>query len=207
MNLVGKIFTVLIFVLSLVFMVMAMMVYAAHKNWRLAVDNPNPTSIAPLGLKQRLDQEKNTSAKLKEERDRLDAEKSRELQRKTESLATLETEVAQLKEERVRQEQELAKKVNELRQATAVATAALAEAKKWGDEVVGLRTAKLQAEQDRDKHFAAVVQLTDTKQQLENDLKALEDLERVLSTGTFLHPGCPHQSRASSPWRFPRRVR
>ena len=34
MNLIGKIFTVLIFVMSIVFMTMAIMVYATHKNWR-----------------------------------------------------------------------------------------------------------------------------------------------------------------------------
>ena len=34
MNLVGKILTVLIFVMSLCFMMMAVMVYSTHINWR-----------------------------------------------------------------------------------------------------------------------------------------------------------------------------
>ncbi len=34
MNLVGKIFTVLIFVMSLVFMAFTVMVYATHVNWQ-----------------------------------------------------------------------------------------------------------------------------------------------------------------------------
>ena len=37
MNLVGKIFVVLIFVMSVVFMAFAMAVYATHKNWREVV--------------------------------------------------------------------------------------------------------------------------------------------------------------------------
>ena len=40
MNLVGKIFVVLIFVMSLVFMTAAMLVYAMHRNWREEVLNP-----------------------------------------------------------------------------------------------------------------------------------------------------------------------
>ena len=34
MNLVGKIFVTLILVMSLVFMTLALMVYATHKNWK-----------------------------------------------------------------------------------------------------------------------------------------------------------------------------
>ena len=37
MNLVGKIFIVLIFVMSLVFMAFSMAVYATHRNWREVV--------------------------------------------------------------------------------------------------------------------------------------------------------------------------
>lgn len=54
MNLVGKIFTVLIFVMSLVFMTFAIMVYATQKNWKLVVDNSQDTVERPLGLSQRL---------------------------------------------------------------------------------------------------------------------------------------------------------
>ena len=54
MNLVGKIFTVLIFVMSLVFMTFAIMVYATQKNWKLVVNNSQDTVERPLGLSQRL---------------------------------------------------------------------------------------------------------------------------------------------------------
>ena len=40
MNLVGKIFTVLIFVMSLVFMSFAVVVYATHRNWKEVVERP-----------------------------------------------------------------------------------------------------------------------------------------------------------------------
>ena len=54
MNLVGKIFTVLIFVMSLVFMSFAVMNYATFKNYKLLVDNPTKTVEHDLGLTQQL---------------------------------------------------------------------------------------------------------------------------------------------------------
>ena len=48
MNLLGKIFVVLIIVMSLVFMTLALAVYATHKNWKDIVEGPN-------GLKTQLD--------------------------------------------------------------------------------------------------------------------------------------------------------
>ncbi len=40
MNLIGKILTVVIFILSIIFMTMVLAVYATHKNWREAVMTP-----------------------------------------------------------------------------------------------------------------------------------------------------------------------
>ena len=51
MNLVGKIFTVLIFVFSLVFMSFAVAVYATHKNWRAVVQNTD-ASKGKLGSRE-----------------------------------------------------------------------------------------------------------------------------------------------------------
>ena len=45
MTLVGKIFTVLIFVMSIVFMSFAVMTFATHKNWKEYVTNPVVTVI------------------------------------------------------------------------------------------------------------------------------------------------------------------
>ena len=43
MNLVGKIFVVLILVMSVLFMAFAMAVYATHRNWREVVVNEQAT--------------------------------------------------------------------------------------------------------------------------------------------------------------------
>ena len=56
MNLLGKIFTVLIFVMSIVFMSLSLMVFATHKNWKQAAIGVNPKNP---GLKMQLEQERN----------------------------------------------------------------------------------------------------------------------------------------------------
>ena len=49
MTLVGKIFTMLIFVMSILFMAFAVMVFATHRNWKEYVTNPT------TGLQKQLD--------------------------------------------------------------------------------------------------------------------------------------------------------
>ncbi len=51
MNLVGKIFTVLILVMSVVFASCVVAVYATHKNWMAVVDNPTATPQTPWGCR------------------------------------------------------------------------------------------------------------------------------------------------------------
>ena len=49
MNLIGKIFVVLILVMSVLFMAFAMAVYAMHQNWREVVVNEQATPSKPWG--------------------------------------------------------------------------------------------------------------------------------------------------------------
>jgi len=49
MNLVGKIFIIVILVMSVLFMAFAMAVYATHRNWREAVLNEQAAPGKPLG--------------------------------------------------------------------------------------------------------------------------------------------------------------
>ena len=52
MTLLGKILTVLIFVMSIVFMTLAMATFVTHRDWRKLADNSDPTSP---GFKQRIE--------------------------------------------------------------------------------------------------------------------------------------------------------
>ena len=65
MNLVGKIFIVLILVMALVWMGLSVAVYAAHKNWKDHVENPT------TGLNKQLEEAKARTQQLKDEATRL----------------------------------------------------------------------------------------------------------------------------------------
>ena len=54
MTLLGKIFSVLILIMSVVFMSFSIMVFQTHQNWYLLVDNENYSESTPLGLKQQI---------------------------------------------------------------------------------------------------------------------------------------------------------
>ena len=62
MNLVGKIFIMLIFVMSLFWMGFAVVVYATHTNWKDLVENPQ------TGLNQRLQSEKEHTQGLEDQK-------------------------------------------------------------------------------------------------------------------------------------------
>jgi hypothetical protein len=64
MNLVGKIFVVLILIASTVFMTMGMMVYATHQNWQEAVMGKNGKGDEPASYHAQLDNGYKEQAKL-----------------------------------------------------------------------------------------------------------------------------------------------
>src|SRR5689334_20636708 len=83
MNLVGKIFTVVVFLMSVVFTTFALMVYAAHNDWRQTV-------IATGGLKDQLIDANKEKASLIEEQKALMARVSDEKERELKRFAALE---------------------------------------------------------------------------------------------------------------------
>ncbi len=71
MNLVGKIFTVVIFLLCVVFGTFALMVNRAHKDWKAEVMDLNQKEIAATKLRDQLKVERqNLETALNEERER-----------------------------------------------------------------------------------------------------------------------------------------
>src|SRR4029079_13601908 len=101
MNLVGKIFIVLTFIMSISFMMMAMMVYATHKNWRLAIER-TPAETGPgeqPGLKHQLEEERKRFNALQTEKQALDQEIAAERLEVRQVRAKLETERDRLQDE------------------------------------------------------------------------------------------------------------
>ena len=174
MNLIGKIFTVLILVMALVFMSIAMAVYATHRNWRDVVMNDQASADKPMGLTFQLDDQKTKNSELKDQLDRAKEALSSERADKRQTLAKLETENDELKRERDQQEQDLARLTQDVREANAAMDAVHKTLAGLRQDVDTLRKDLDVARMDRQQQFDKVVKLTDDLHQAVNELQALK---------------------------------
>lgn len=183
MNLIGKIFTVLIFVMSLVFMSFVVAVYATHKNWRDVVMNPKDKATAerPEGLVFQLDDQKKKNQELKDQLDKLTESLAAEKADRRQTLAKLETEKDELTRQRDQQEQELGRLKQDLREAVAAMEATQTTLAGLRTEVDTLRKDVDTARKDRQDQFAKVVKLTDDLHQAVGEMKALKDRNTTLA--------------------------
>ena len=182
MNLVGKIFTVLIFVMSLCFMMMAVMVYSTHVNWRdkVMLTQAEASPGQKPGLKfqlQELKQRKDDlEVQLKKATDTLEAEKAA----KRDQVAKLENKCVELKLERDNREKDVQKLNTTSAEAVAVMKSTQDTLAEQYTELVKIREDKRKADEDRDSSFARVVELTDELHQLQNEKTRLEDRQITL---------------------------
>jgi chromosome segregation ATPase len=176
MNLAGKILTFLIFLSSVIFMTMVLVVYATHTNWRDAVitTQDQATATKPLGLRYVLDEEKQRNQGLKDELDALSQQKNRELEAKVQALAKLENENALMKAQIKELQQSVAKYDDAEGDALVKVKATQEESTKFRQEVEGLRSEAEKALGLRDKYFKEVVSLTDEMNQMINDMNELK---------------------------------
>ncbi|MCE5266971.1 MAG: hypothetical protein LLG00_03710 [Planctomycetaceae bacterium] len=183
MNLVGKIFVVLIFVFSLVFMSLAMAVYATHKNWREDVTRA-PDKVGggkELGLKYQLDNAKKENQRLKDEREAVIKQLESERIAKAQALAKLRT-AYDVKEKDLRQlESGYAREKKDTREAVAATNATQKNASDYYQELQKQLAATLEAQQDRDKYFKDLVQKDDELNQARNELEQLRNRDTELS--------------------------
>jgi len=102
MNLVGKIFVVLIMVMSVFFAALATMVYSTHQNWRDMVIRKadDVKGNQQLGLIYQLENEKERYAELDEEKKQLEQQLAALQAAKVQQLAKLEAERLRLAQER-----------------------------------------------------------------------------------------------------------
>jgi Skp family chaperone for outer membrane proteins len=163
MNLVGKIFIVLILITSVFFMAIAMAVYATHKNWRDVVVAPD------VGLQARLDKAKAENKALTDEAENLKKQFDAEKAAKTQALAKLESELEVARGELKALDAKQAELEKAKREAVAAMNATQENATGYRKEVEGQRTAIEDARKDRDLHFKEVVKLTDELNQAANE--------------------------------------
>jgi hypothetical protein len=161
MTLLGKIFTVLVFVMSILFMGFAVVVFATHKNWKMMVTNEAATERYPKGYKKRLEEELQTNKTLKEELAKLSGQLAQEQAARRHAIGALETKLAEAQQRLTEKEAEL----RTLQSTEGEAAAALKTAQLTVDglrgEVAQLRVDIRTAQTDRDSQFQKVVQLTD----------------------------------------------
>ena len=186
MNLVGKIFVVLIFVMAVLWMGFSVAVYATHKNWREVVENPEAKEGKPLGLKPQLERQKEHNEELKNQVDKLTRELDAQKAARRQALNKLEAEKRNLEDQRDRQDAQLATAVE-------AQNDALAELKRTqekeaslrleiaggtapdGTQVVGLREEIRQAQADRDQAVDVLAKQTEQLHQARNEVQSLRE--------------------------------
>ena len=172
MNLLGKVFVVLILVLSIVFMTLAMAMYATHKNWReIAQTRQTEVQQAQAEYDQ-----------LKTQYNRRENELTSELEASSQQVRKLEAERVALNERNAGIQSELDQLKQERRDATAAVAATQQNNERLADEVTGLRTDIRTNQQLRDQAFATALKATEELHQSKGELDSAVERTRQLTS-------------------------
>lgn len=175
MNLLGKIFVVLILVMSVVFMTLALAVYATHKNWKDIVEGTN-------GLKNQLSTAKTELAQQVDDYNRLEGQLKGELESRLQQVRKLEAERDTLVQRNAGIQSELDQLKAERRDATAAVAATQQNNQRLADEVTGLRADIRTNEQARDQAFATTLKATEDLHQAKGELDNTVERNRQLTS-------------------------
>lgn len=175
MNLLGKIFVVLILVMSLLFLGFSVAVYATHKNWKAVVLRPRDQVKPgePVGLKYELEDARAKAKELQDQLTKLQQATQTEDNSRRAQLARLETAKAELKKEYDLMVEQLAKLTEGQRRATEAAQVAQALLDEKLKEIDGLRQEIAETHEARDTAFKQSVALTDKLHEAEGELSRL----------------------------------
>jgi hypothetical protein len=176
MNLFGKILVFLILIMSLVFMTMALIVYATHKNWKEEITRTEAVGGQTVGWKARWEQLVAQNQQLTTKNEALQKSVVAERTAKAEALAKMQTELSARLAELAEAQKLLTQRGEQLAQATA--------ALKTQDENVNVATSQVQKlTQDINAHIARVTELFNKSMALNNQLMQaqakLPDLEEM----------------------------
>ncbi len=177
MTLLGKIFTVLILIMSVLFLGFSIVVYATHTNWRTVVSNTEP---GKPGLVQQLERQKEQNRQLKAMQADLTTTIALEQAARRFALAALESKLKARSDELMRVSQELAKLIATEGTTAGALVTAQNQLANLTTEVNQLRDDIKAAEQDVDAQYALVVQRTDEVNQLRRLKGDLEQREAPL---------------------------
>jgi hypothetical protein len=174
MNWLGKVFVVVILIMSLVFMGLALAVYATHKNWQqVSVD-----------LKKKLTDAQAENTRLQTEHNRRVEDLTRERTIAEQQLAKVETEQKSLAERNTLIQAQL----DGLRQEQSKGIAAVASTQKLNEslttDVTDLRTRIKTAQLDRDKLFKTALDATEELHKAAGEYNAARERNEQLTKQT-----------------------
>ncbi|MEM7312147.1 MAG: hypothetical protein AAF497_03250 [Planctomycetota bacterium] len=172
MTLVGKILSVLILVMSIVFMAFTCMTYATHRNWSdIAKDRKTKFDNAERMLRDK-------EAEIEAVRLSLSQEKAA----RSKAIAALEDKNRDQKEKLELQQEKLTAAESEKRKSIQIAETAQREMDRLKDEVDAVRVALKTALDDRNDKLARVTDLRDRNNQLEGQLQRVSTRVDTLRT-------------------------
>ena len=172
MTLLGKSFSVVILILSAVFMVLALAVNASHRNWRdvvLTGVNGQP------GLKTQIENTLRTNEQLRDSKDRIQAALNREQAARRTALAALQTQLGQLKIDLQGSEANVQDLRGQLTVLTQTDQNRAEQLERLTAENADLRSQIRKEQQDRDLLFTQTLELTDQMNKLRGFKQQLED--------------------------------
>ncbi len=167
MTLLGKAFTVVIFLLSAVFMVLALAVNASHRNWRDVVLGDN-------GLKNDIEKISRVNEQLRDSKDRIQADLDREQAARRTALAALQTQVDTLQDQLETSENEVVSLRSDNSTLVQLDESRAAELQRLTDSNIALRDQIRTEQQDRDTLFTETLTLTDQMNTLRGFKQELE---------------------------------
>ncbi|MDX1965363.1 MAG: hypothetical protein SFX18_19615 [Pirellulales bacterium] len=180
MNLIGKIFVFLIMFLSVVFMTMAMLVYATHKNWRAEVEgSTGPNKV--VGWKQKYDDLTKQHEELKAQKDALKAQFDAERIAKERALSQLQTKLALVTKELDDKSVELAAKSTEASTLNEQGNKLADLNKSYAESESKTRAALVEAQKSSDNLFKSVVALSDKYHDLVAQIPSLQERAEQLA--------------------------
>ncbi|MEQ8848639.1 hypothetical protein [Botrimarina sp.] len=174
MNLLGKILVVALFVLSVIFMTLSVVVFSTHRNWKQMHSQ----------VQQQYQDERQRFEEKVREYNALESRLSAEAEAALQQVRKLETESARLAEENSAIQRRLNQLSEKERGAVAAVTATQQANNQLADEVGQLRDNISEAIAKKDKSFDTALKATEALQSVRNDLETAQEYNRELLVDT-----------------------
>jgi hypothetical protein len=178
MTILGKFFTVLVFVMSAVFMAFSVMVFVTHKNWRDYATSSDPNK---LGLEQQVVQQKNLNEDLQRTLQTMKNELAAEQAARRNAIAAMQTKLTQYERDLKESEGKLTALVATHGTATAQLETNVAHLTALTTQVANMRAEIRTVQQDIDEKVLTAVALTDELNQASGVKVRLEERGKQLS--------------------------